>query len=96
MQSLRNKWILIDKGEHYLIGQIIDVLNCEYLFVRMRPVNKETPVISNVFHISELSCDCRNCINSVFFNTEKELDTWIKFVERGNVSNVVSIDKNKN
>lgn len=92
MKSLKDKWILIDKGEHYLTGQIIDI-DGDYILVRMRRISSECPLFSHLFHISELSCDCRECVNSLFFDDEKKLDAWIKFVDdRDSNNNVVSID----
>lgn len=96
MKSLQDKWILIDKGNTYLVGQVIDI-DDDYILVRMRQSDTKCPVYSSLFHISELSCDCRECINSLFFYDEEELDSWIEFVENktNENNNVVSIDSGR-
>jgi len=96
MQSLKNLWILIDKGENYLVGKVADV-DGEYILVRMRQIVLECPEYFNLFHISELSCDCRDCVNSHFFDDEDQLNAWIKFIdqENENNNNVVSIDSGR-
>lgn len=96
MQSLRDKWILVDKGEHYLVGQVTDIEG-DYILVRMRQLDNKCPWYFNMFHISELSCDCRECVNSLFFDDEDKLNAWIKFVDQENEikNNVVSIDSGR-
>ncbi|SRR6266704_3419628 len=96
MQSLKNKWILIDKGDHYLVGQVTDIEG-DYILVRMRQIVAECPGYSDLFQISELSCECRDCINSHFFDDEKKLNAWIKFVDQENEikNNVISIDSGR-
>jgi len=90
MNSLKGKWILIDGGDSYKVGQVAEV-NGDYVLIRLR-VNSGCPIETfyNVYHISELSCECRECVNSYFFDNEEQLQRWITWVNKTD-DNVISI-----
>ena len=91
MNSLIGKWILMDRGEHYLIGHITDV-NGDYIMIQMKP-KTGSPDFYHLYHIGELSCDCRECINSYFFDTEEQLTTWAAWIDKPDENNIVLLDK---
>ncbi len=92
MHALKGLWILLDKGEHYHVGQVAAV-DGEYILVKLRP--SEGPAFHHLYHIGELSCECRECVNSFFFDTEKELEEWITFINKPDNSNVITLGPTK-
>jgi hypothetical protein len=68
------KWVLIDDGEYYQVGEITFTTN-EYAFVRMRPPNG--CVYYRLYDLMHLAAN-----ETMFFESEKELDAFIEWIEK--------------
>lgn len=68
------KWALISNEEYYNSGQVIEVLNEFFLLVRIRSPG---PSRIGLFEFPMLSYET----DSAFFDTEEELDAFIKWLD---------------
>ena len=94
MNLLKDKFLIIDRGDNYSVGQVVEINN-DYILIRIR-TKSDCPVdFYHVYHIGELSCECRECMNSYFFETEAEMQEWITWTEKVVDFNVVSFDTTK-
>lgn len=93
MNVLKDKWLLIDRGDHYTIGQIAEV-NGDYILVRVQVKSDAPTDYYNVYHIGELSCECRQCVNTLFFDSEAQMKKWIAWIDNPD-DKVIPIDRKK-
>ena len=93
MNSLKGLWVLIDRNENYMIGQVAEI-NGDYILVRMQTRSDCPTDFYHVFHISELSCECRECVNSYFFDDEVQLKKWLAWIDSPN-EKIIPIDRTK-
>jgi len=97
MESLKGMWLLLDRGDSYIVGHVVDVSG-DYLKVSMKTKSDYPTAFYTVYHISELTCECRECVTSYFFDNEAKLKAWIDWIDRPEdniVKMVVPTDKKK-
>ena len=87
------KFLLIDRGEHYIIGQVAEI-NGDYILMKVQAKSDCPTDFYHVYHIGELSCECRECVNSYFFDSEDQLQKWIAWIDNPN-EKIIPIDRNK-
>ena len=92
MKSLKDKFLLIDRGDNFVTGQVADV-NGDYVLILMQ-TKLDCPKFYHVYHISELTCDCRECVNSYFFDNRDELEKWVAWIDPAD-DNIIPINGKK-
>ena len=93
MNSLKNKFLVIDHGDQYIIGQVAEV-NGDYILIRIQ-VRSDCPTdFYHVYHIGELSCECRECINTYFFDNETQMKKWLAWIDNPG-EKIIPFDRNK-
>ncbi len=67
------KWVCVNDGEHYNVGQVVTVVGVDFALVKSRPVYG--PQTMRLYKMSAFTNE------SPFFDTEKELDEYIAWFE---------------
>lgn len=67
------KWVCVNDGGHYNVGQVVAVVGVDFALVKIRPVYG--PPTMRLYEMSEFTN------GSPLFDTEKELDEYIAWFE---------------
>ena len=98
--SLVGKFVYLTDGDHYRTGEIIDAITPELYLIQFD--FNEFPCGMELYHTTQMVnatendadiCDFHKARSWNFFNSRKELDDWVKWLETPSKTQVIHIVK---